>query len=54
MATLETQEALMPRVKNLTLEYPPEKIINIDETDWRSVSPGFCTWAITGIESVCC
>jgi hypothetical protein len=32
------------------LEYPPERIINLDETNWRSVSPGF--W--TGTESVCC
>jgi hypothetical protein len=35
-------------------QYPPERIINIDETNWRSVSPGFWTWATTGTESVCC
>jgi hypothetical protein len=44
----------MSPVKNLLLVYPPETIINIDETNWRSVPPGFWTWATTGTESVCC
>jgi hypothetical protein len=54
VATLESQEALISRVKNIIPEYPPEKIINPDETNLRSVSPGFWTWATTGAESVCC
>jgi hypothetical protein len=36
------------------LEYPPESIIHIDETNWRSVSAGLWTWTITETESVCC
>jgi hypothetical protein len=45
---------VMLSVKNLILEYPPERIINIDETNCRSVLPGFWTWATAGTESVCC
>jgi hypothetical protein len=30
------------------------RIIGIDEMNWRSVSPGFWTWATTGTESVSC
>jgi hypothetical protein len=39
----ESQEAFMSGVKNLMLGYPPERIIDSDETNWRSVSPGFWT-----------
>jgi hypothetical protein len=54
MATPENEEAFTSRVKNLILEYPPKRIINIDKMNWRSESPGSCTSAPTGTESVCC
>jgi hypothetical protein len=44
----------MSHVKNIMLEYPSEKIMNVDETYLRSVSPGFWISATTGTESVCC
>jgi hypothetical protein len=51
-ATVEMQEAFLQRVQTLLGQYPHDRIINIDETNWRSVSPGFWTWATTGTESV--
>jgi hypothetical protein len=34
--------------------YPRDRVINIDETNWRTLAGGFLTWAHTGIESVQC
>jgi hypothetical protein len=46
-ATREMQEAFLQWVQTLLREYPHGRIINIHETNWRSVSPGFETWATT-------
>jgi hypothetical protein len=53
-APLETQEAFIQRVQGLISRYPHDRILNVDETNWRSVSPGFWTWATTGAPSVSC
>jgi hypothetical protein len=53
-ATREIQDAFIRRVQDLMSQYPHDRILNVDETNWRSVSPGFWTWAATGTESVSC
>jgi hypothetical protein len=35
-------------------KYPRDRIINIDETNWRTVASGFLTWGLKGAESVQC
>jgi hypothetical protein len=47
-------QAFVERVRELIRDTPRERIINIDETNWRTVAPGFKTWAVTGAESVHC
>jgi hypothetical protein len=42
------------RVHQLLQWYPSEKIVNIDETNWKTVAAGFLTWAPVGAESVNC
>ena len=53
-ATIERQDAFIRYVQNMMLHRPHDRILNIDETNWRSVAPGFWTWATTGTESVSC
>jgi hypothetical protein len=47
-------EDFIERVRTLMGQYPLERVINIDETNWRTVSAGFLTWAMKGAESVNC
>jgi hypothetical protein len=42
------------KVEDLKRAYPLERIINIDETNWRTVEAGFKTWGVKGAESVHC
>jgi hypothetical protein len=46
--------AFVENVKELMRIVPAERIMNIDETNWRPVAAGFKTWAPTGAESVHC
>jgi hypothetical protein len=32
--------------------YPADRVIKIDETQWKAVTGGFLTWGIGGAESV--
>jgi hypothetical protein len=41
-------------VRQLMRVYPRERIVNIDETNWKAVPGGFLTWAHKGIECVHC
>jgi hypothetical protein len=42
------------QVQSCLQNYPRDRIINIDETNWRIITGGFMTWAHTSIESVQC
>jgi hypothetical protein len=51
----EAQAAeFIARVNVLMKRYPADRIINIDETNWRTVAPGFLTWGVKGAESAHC
>jgi hypothetical protein len=50
----EAVAAFISRVGILLDHVPAERILNLDETNWRSVSAGFLTWARGGAESVLC
>jgi hypothetical protein len=52
--TEEQIESFVTQVQKLLERYPGDRIINIDETNWRTVAQGFLTWAETGVESVSC
>jgi hypothetical protein len=52
--TEEEMEAFIHRAQELMRRVPAERIVNLDETNWRSVAPGFLTWATRGAESVPC
>jgi hypothetical protein len=52
--TEEEMEAFIHRAQELMRGVPAERIVNLDETNWRSVAPGFLTWATRGAESVPC
>jgi hypothetical protein len=40
--------------KSQMQHYPPERVINVDETHWKIVAGGFLTWGIRGAESIPC
>jgi hypothetical protein len=42
------------RVREILVRYPPDRVINIDETNWKVVNGGFRTWAPRGREAVRC
>jgi hypothetical protein len=46
--TKEKQEEFILRVGRLLEQYPPDRLLNIDETNWKVVAGGFWTWADTG------
>jgi hypothetical protein len=50
----EQIETFIAQGQELLERYPRNPIINIDETNWRTVAAGFLTWAETGAESVTC
>jgi hypothetical protein len=52
--TEEEMTEFVHRVEDVMGRIPPERIVNLDETNWRSVSPGFLTWGHRGAESVPC
>jgi hypothetical protein len=47
-------ECFIERVRELLHRYPSEKIVNIDETNWKTVAAGFLTWSPVAAESVNC
>jgi hypothetical protein len=47
-------QEFIPQVQSCLQNYPRDRIINIDETNWRTVAGGFMTWAHTSTESVQC
>jgi hypothetical protein len=52
-----TQAIIIPfikKVQDLKRTDPLERIINIDETNWRTVETGLKTWVVKGAESVHC
>jgi hypothetical protein len=53
-ATKEQQDAFVARIHELLGQFPHDRIVNIDETNWRTVAGGIWTWAATGSESVTC
>lgn len=53
-ATKEQQDAFVLRMQELLRQVSPDRVINVDETNWRSVAGGIWTWAATGTESVSC
>jgi hypothetical protein len=50
--TKEQMEDFIERVRTLMAQYPLERVINIDETNWWRVSAGFLTRAMKGAEPV--
>jgi hypothetical protein len=42
------------RVKEILKKYPADRVINVDETNWRTVAAGFLTWGLKGADSVQC
>jgi hypothetical protein len=53
-ATKEQQDSFVLHMQEVLNKIPHDRIINIDETNWRSVAGGIWTWATTGSESVSC
>jgi hypothetical protein len=49
-----TIQAFIAKVQDILMKYPPDHVLNIDETNWRMVAGGFLTWAKRGAESVSC
>jgi hypothetical protein len=45
-------EPLIQSVRELMKQYPAGHMINIDETNWRTVAAGYRTWGVTSAESV--
>jgi hypothetical protein len=52
--TKEQQGAFVLRTQELLGQIPHDRVINVDETNWRMVAGGIWTWATTGSESVSC
>jgi hypothetical protein len=50
----DKQEEFVLSVRRLLDEYPHDRVINIDETNWKMLAAGFWTWANTGCEAVSC
>jgi hypothetical protein len=48
----EDVQAFIVRVQELLQTYSPNRILNVDETNWRMVAAGYLTWAKRGSESV--
>jgi hypothetical protein len=53
-ASAEEIDQFKRRFQSLIEQYPAERILNIDETNWRAVAAGFLTWAKAGTASVQC
>jgi hypothetical protein len=47
-------QAFIAQVQSCLQNYRRDRIINIDETNWKTVAGGFMTWAHTNAESVQC
>jgi hypothetical protein len=47
-------QEFIAEVQSYLQNSPPERIINIDETNWKTVAGGFMTWAHTSAESGQC
>jgi hypothetical protein len=39
-------------VGDILMDYPADRVINIDETQWKLVNGSFKAWATRGAESV--
>jgi hypothetical protein len=50
----EELEAFVERVRDVMQQYPADRVINVNETNWRAMALGFLTWAKIGSESVTC
>jgi hypothetical protein len=46
--------AFVQRMRSMMASYLRERIINVDETNWRVVAAGFLTWRKTAMESAAC
>jgi hypothetical protein len=51
---VEALDAFIKRVREILRLYPANRVINIDETNWRVVQGAFKTWAPRGAESAQC
>jgi hypothetical protein len=47
-------QEFIERTTEIMTHYPRNRIINLDETNWKAVAAGFLTWAAKGTESVHC
>jgi hypothetical protein len=47
-------KSFVEKVRELIRDSPRERILNIDETNRRTIAPGFKMWALVGAESVHC
>jgi hypothetical protein len=45
-ATEDQTNAFIDRVTGLMEQYPLDRIVSIDETNWRTVAAGFLIWAV--------
>jgi hypothetical protein len=45
-------EGFRVRIRFILSQYPPDRVINVDETSWKLINAGFVTLAKTGIEIV--
>jgi hypothetical protein len=50
----EQAQEFIRKVQGLLKKYPADRIINVDETNWRTVASGFLTWGLKGADSVQC
>jgi hypothetical protein len=50
----EQLAAFVSQIQELPNRHPRNRVINLDETNWRTVPAGFLTWAETGTESATC
>jgi hypothetical protein len=53
-ATEADMQEFVIQVQSYLQRYRRDRIINIDEANWRTVAGGFLTWAHTNTESVKC
>jgi hypothetical protein len=53
-STEADRHEFIAQVQSCLQNYPRDRIVNIDETNRRTVAGGFMTWAHTSIESVQC
>jgi hypothetical protein len=54
VATDDEIQQFINTIHEILWRTPPDRVINIDETNWRMVAAGFLTWAKRGTESVTC